>query len=223
MVAPQLAAPYHQHLFNVRLDVEVDGPANTVSEVESRPVPTGPEDPWMNLFEPHVTVLDRESEAIRLADSQSSRHWRIENRRVHNRLGVPVAYKLVPGPTPTLLAHPESSVGRRARFATRNLWVTPFERGERRAAGEFPNQHAGEAGLPAWAARDRSLVDEDVVLWHTFGITHFPRPEDWPVMPVEYTGFSLVPVGFFERNPALDLPPASEACHEAAVDADSSS
>ena len=46
------------------------------------------------------------------------------------------------------------------------------------------------------------------MLWYTFGVTHVPRPEDWPVMPVEYTGFSLVPVGFFDRNPALDVPPA---------------
>ena len=30
LVAPQLAAPYHQHLFNVRLDLDVDGPTNTV-------------------------------------------------------------------------------------------------------------------------------------------------------------------------------------------------
>ena len=43
--------------------------------------------------------------------------------------------------------------------------------------------------------------------WYTFGVTHFPRPEDWPVMPVEYCGFQLIPVGFFDANPALDIPP----------------
>jgi primary-amine oxidase len=117
----------------------------------------------------------------------------------------------VPGPTPTLLADPSSPVGRRAAFATRNLWVTPYEPNEIRAAGPYPNQSAGDDGLPEWTAADRSLVDTDVVLWHTFGVTHIPRPEDWPVMPVEYTGFTLVPVGFFDRNPTLDVPPP--ACH----------
>ena len=107
------------------------------------------------------------------------------------------------------MADPDSSVGRRAGFATHNLWVTPFAPEERRAAGEYPNQHAGGAGLLEWTAQDRALVDTDVVLWHTFGVTHLPRPEDWPVMPVEYTGFSLVPFGFFDRNPALDVPPAA--------------
>jgi len=28
-------------------------------------------------------------------------------------------------------------------------------------------------------------------------------------MPVERTGFWLIPVGFFDRNPALDIPPAA--------------
>jgi len=50
------------------------------------------------------------------------------------------------------------------------------------------------------------------VVWYSFGLTHIPRPEDFSVMPVERTGFSLLPVGFFDRNPALNLPPP-EACH----------
>jgi primary-amine oxidase len=33
-------------------------------------------------------------------------------------------------------------------------------------------------------------------------------------MPVEYTGFMLMPFGFFDRNPALDVPPSEgEHCH----------
>ena len=84
---------------------------------------------------------------------------------------------------------------------------------ERRAAGEFPNQHAGGAGLPAWTSADRPIVDTDVVLWYTFGVTHLPRPEDWPVMPVDTVSFWLKPFGFFDRNPALDVPRPQEHCH----------
>lgn len=68
------------------------------------------------------------------------------------------------------------------------------------------NQHAGGAGLPSFVAGDRDLENEDLVVWHTFGLTHFPRPEDWPIMPVDYTGFTLKPNGFFDRNPSLDVP-----------------
>jgi primary-amine oxidase len=203
MVAPGLAAPYHQHLFCARLDLDVDGGHNEVYEVDVLPDPSASD----HSFKPHATRLETEQAAQRVVDPTKSRTWKIVNPDVRNGLGEPVAYKLVPGSTPTLLADPSSSVGRRAAFATRNLWVTPYEPGEIRAAGSYPNQSAGGDGLPQWTAADRSLVDTDVVLWHTFGVTHIPRPEDWPVMPVEYTGFSLVPVGFFDRNPTLDVPP----------------
>jgi len=214
LVAPGLAAAVHQHLFNVRLDMDVDGVPNSVYEVEARPLPPGPDNPWSNAFESVDTLLATEGEAQRVVDPTRSRAWKVVAPGATNRLGRPTAYKLVPGATPTLLADPDSSVGRRARFATKNLWVTPYAPEQRRAAGDYPNQHAGGDGLPRWTAADRAIVETDVVLWYSFGVTHVPRPEEWPVMPVEYAGFLLVPVGFFGANPAIDLPPPAAHCHE---------
>ena len=223
VVAPGLAAPLHQHLFCARLDLDVDGADNVVEEVSVESLPTGPDNPWGNAFRMVARVFERESDAQRVVDPASSRSWRVSNPAVTNGLGRPVAFKLNPiVSTPTLLAQPESSVAQRAGSARHNLWVTPFSPDERRAAGEYPNQHAGGAVLPEWTAADRPLVGPDgdgtdVVLWYSFGVTHIPRPEDWPVMPVEYTGFLLQPVGFFDRNPALDVPPSPPAegahCH----------
>jgi primary-amine oxidase len=207
VVAPGVAAPVHQHMFCARLDPAVDGPVNEVEEVDVVPLPAGEANPWSNGFAPEVNRLASEKEAQRLADPARSRTWRIVNPAVRNGLGEPVAYRLIPRATPTLLAGEDASVTARAAFATRNLWVTPYAPDERRAAGDFPSQHAGGAGLPAWTAADRSLTGGEVVVWHSFGLTHVPRPEDWPVMPVEMTGFQLVPSGFFDRNPALDVPP----------------
>jgi primary-amine oxidase len=213
LVAPGLAAPFHQHLFCARLELAVDGPGNEAYEVGFERVPPGPDNPWGNAMRQTVTRLESELAARRDVDPASSRHWRFTNPSRRNGLGRPPAYKLVAGATPTLLASPDSSVGRRAGFAHHNLWVTPYEPAERRAAGDYPNQHRGGDGLPRWTAADRSLLDTDLVVWHTFGVSHAPRPEDWPVMPVEYTGFSLVAVGFFDRNPALDVPPPPGHCH----------
>jgi len=207
LVAPGVAAPVHQHLFCARLDPAVDGPVNEVEEVDVVALPPGEGNPWANGFAPSATRLASEREAQRVADAARSRTWRIVNPAVRNGLGQPVAYRLIPRATPTLLAGEDASVTARAGFATRNLWVTPYAPDERRAAGDFPSQHPGGAGLPAWTTADRSLLGTEVVLWHTFGLTHVPRPEDWPVMPVESTGFMLVPSGFFDRNPALDVPP----------------
>jgi len=169
----------------------------------------GDDNPWSNGFTPVATRLERESQARRRVAPGRSRVWKVTNPTVPNGLGQPVAYKLTPGASPTLLAGEGSSIAARAGFATQNLWVTPYAPDERRAAGDYPNQHAGGDGLPRWTAADRSLVDTDIVVWHTFGVTHVPRPEDWPVMPVEYCGFLLSPAGFFDRNPALDVPPPS--------------
>jgi primary-amine oxidase len=215
-LAPGLGAPYHQHLFSARLDMMVDGPTNTVEEMEAARVPVGPDNPRGNAFTVKRTPLTRESQAQRFADNRVGRTWHITNPQSRNRLGDPVAYALYPEGQPVLLADDESSIHRRAAFATKHLWVTRYEPTHRYAAGDFVNQHPGGAGLPAFVADDRDIAGEDgtgqdIVVWHTFGLTHFPRPEDWPIMPVDHTGFVLKPVGFFDRNPALDVPPATGA------------
>jgi primary-amine oxidase len=46
--------------------------------------------------------------------------------------------------------------------------------------------------------------EEDTVVWTVFGLTHNPRVEDWPVMPVEVYQVRFAPSGFFERNPAIE-------------------
>ena len=207
LIAPNLASPVHQHLFNFRLDFDLDGGPNSVYEVNTIPLPSDhPDNPHGTAFHAEAKLLARESEAQRNVNAASSRNWKVVNPESKNRMGIPVAYKLLPGATPVLLANPDSPVGKRAAFATHNLWVTPYDDAEMSAAGDHTNLHPGGAGLSAWTQQDRGIENTDVVLWHTVGLTHVPRPEDWPVMPVEYCGFMLQPVGFFERNPALDLP-----------------
>jgi primary-amine oxidase len=215
VIGEGVAGPHHQHIFNARLDFDVDGATNEIHEINAERLPPGPDNPWSNAFKPVATRLESEQQAQREVDPSVSRSWRIANPNVRNSWGAPTAYKLIPTmTTPTLFAHPESPVGKRAAFAQHNLWVTPYSPHERRAGGEYPNQHSGGDGLPRWTAADRNLVEEDLVVWYSFGVTHFVRPEDWPVMPVEYCGFLLSPFGFFDRNPALDVPPTEHCKHE---------
>jgi primary-amine oxidase len=206
VVAPGLYAPNHQHFFSVRLDMTVDGPENSVYEVHTEAEPLGADNPFGNAFSERATLLRFEQEAQQLVDPLRARYWKIVNPRVRNSLGQPVGYKLVPGENVVAFAHENASVTRRAAFITRHLWVTPYRASEKYAAGDYPNQHPGGAGLPEWTRANRSIENADVVLWYTVGHHHIPRPEDWPVVPVSYVGFSLKPAGFFDRNPALDVP-----------------
>ena len=214
-LAPGLGAPFHQHLFSARLDFALDGGPGRVEEEDAVRIPTGPDNPRGNAFSRKRTVFTRESEAIRDADNSVGRTWVISNPESQNRLGNPVAYKLHPQALPTLLADEGSSIHRRATFATKALWVTAATEDQRYPTGDFPNQHAGGAGLPEWVKADRDIDGKDLVVWHTFGLTHFPRPEDWPIMPVDTVGFKMRPEGFFDRSPVLDVPaPAmGSTCH----------
>jgi primary-amine oxidase len=210
-IAPGLGAPLHQHLFSARLDMTVDGTANRVDEVEVVRVPMGPDNQRGNAFTTSCTTLATESAAQRDASPATNRVWHIVNPEQRNHVGQPVGYGLFPEGLPTLLSDPGSSIARRAAFATKHLWVTRYDPAERYSAGDFVNQHSGGSGLPEYAAADRDIDGQDIVVWHTFGLTHVPRPEDWPIMPVDYTGFTLKPIGFFDRNPTLDVPASTSA------------
>ncbi|MEN3334707.1 MAG: primary-amine oxidase [Blastocatellia bacterium] len=205
-VAPNVEAVHHQHFFNFRLDMDVDGSTNSVVEMNTQATPTGPQNPYHNAFTMVETPLRTEREAQRQMSMASSRKWKVINPTVKNSLGEPTGYILFPGENSVPFAGPKASVRKRAGFINAHLWATPYAADERFAAGDYVNQSAGGEGLPKWTAANRSLDKQDVVLWYTFGVTHIPRPEEWPVMTCHRAGFKLLPAGFFTRNPALDVP-----------------
>jgi len=208
IVAPNLNAMVHEHYFNVRLDMSVDGDANSVLETEADLVPTGPDNPHGNAHGVRETLIESESDSARDIKPDLGRCWKVINRAKSNAHGGHPGYRLVPGANVKPMHQPGSPFMKRAPFIAHDLWVTAFDPDEKYAPGDYVNQNAGGPGLPDWVQADRNLVDADVVLWYTIGLLHVPRPEDFPVMPVEYTGFTLKPTGFFDRNPALDLAPS---------------
>ena len=107
-----------------------------------------------------------------------------------------------------MLSSPESPPGIRASFAKHNIWATPFQAEERFGGGRHTVMHSGEGGLDDMTSKDRSISECDLVTWHTFGVTHLPRPEDWPVMPVEYCGFHLIRLVFLIKIQRLIFLPA---------------
>jgi primary-amine oxidase len=212
LVAPGLYGPNHQHFFCVRLDMTVDGTANRVVEVDSVSSPAGPENPHGNAWEAVSTVLASEAGAARDTDARRARYWKVESTEQVSALGAPTAYALMPGSNVPPMYPADALYAPRSGFTEHQLWVTAHDDTQRFAAGDYPNQHPGGQGLPSYGAGDRPLDGQDVVVWYTFGAHHVVRPEDWPVMPVSTIGFMLKPSGFFDGNPALDMP-ASAAKH----------
>jgi primary-amine oxidase len=200
-------APFHQHFIVARLDLDVDGPSNTVYASESVPARPGGDDPYALGLTVASTPLRTEAEGRQDYDWATQRGWKVVNDNVSNGLGSPVGYKLVPGAAFPPLLDPASPAFQRAQAIGHTLWVTPYRQDERWPCGDFPVQAARDTGLPAWTEADRPIENTDVVLWYVFGIHHITRPEDWPVMPADVVSFWLKPFGFFDRNPALDVPP----------------
>ncbi|CAB83008.1 Amine oxidase [Schizosaccharomyces pombe] len=215
-VYPQVNAHNHQHLFCLRLNPMLDGYSNSVAVVDGVSGPGEPgskENYYGNAFTTERTVPKTVKEAICDYNSDTSRTWDICNpNKLHPYSGKPVSYKLVSRETPRLMARPGSLVSNRAGFARHHIHVTPYKDGQIYPAGDYVPQTSGEPtkGLPEWIAEepDASVDNTDIVVWHTFGITHFPAPEDFPLMPAEPIRLLLRPRNFFLRNPALDVPPS---------------
>ncbi|MCZ8380730.1 primary-amine oxidase [Mycobacterium sp. CPCC 205372] len=214
LVDDRTYAPFHQHFLVARLDLDVDGGANTVYRTESYAEPMGPANPYgLSVLLREVPLLT-EADGRQDVDFASQRGWKVVNTNVVNGLGTHPSYKLIPTGALPPMFDPASPVLRRANVIGHTLWVTPNNPDERWPAGEFVNQSETDTGLGEWTKANRSIDNTDVVLWYVFGIHHITRPEDWPVMPVDVVSFWLKPYGFFDRNPALDVPPAPpQHCH----------
>ncbi|MEZ5925802.1 MAG: primary-amine oxidase [Hyphomicrobiaceae bacterium] len=205
-VAPGITSHVHQHCFSFRFDMAIDGERNAVREVDCEMAPAGSGNPYGNAGKVIVRPLESELQAQRPMDLARSRYWKVINPSVNNALGTPVGYKLVPGVNSFPFLRPESPVGKRAAFMFNHFWATKYHPNELFAAGKYPNQHAGGDGLPKWTKRDAKLEGERIVAWYTLNYHHLPRPEDFPVQPVVYANFHWMPSGFFDKNPALDVP-----------------
>ncbi|MEH2240962.1 primary-amine oxidase [Nostoc sp.] len=206
LIAKNIFGVNHQHFFNYRLDFDVDGQANSVMEMNVKALPMGEKNPLGNAIAVAETPLTKETTAVRDLDMKSSREWMIVSADKKNPLGAAPGYMLMPGGNSMFFPVEGSKIRQRAEFATHHVWVTKYKPAELYAGGDYPNQTQPGQGLPKYIADDESLTGEDLVLWYTMGVTHIPRSEDWPVMPVHQVGFKLVPRGFFSRNPAINLP-----------------
>lgn len=198
-----LLAPLHQHFFCLRMDLDIDGPENTVIETDVWAPPIGSENPFGNAMRMDEWELRYEQEGRTGPKPEKARRWMIVNPAVTTPTGRPRGYCLIPSGTARPFMSSVHHGRKRASFLDHTLWVTRYRAEERYPSGPYPNQGVGNDGLPRYSGNNDAIRNRDVVLWYTLGVTHVPRPEDWPIMPVEHVGVSLHPMGFFDRNPGI--------------------
>lgn len=209
VVHPGVLAVHHQHLFSLRVDPAIDGHDNRVVYDEALPMPRSEFNPHGTGYYVKETVIEK-SGGYDL-NTDSNRLFKIQNTDVRNPINKkPVAYKIMTPNFQKILADKDSYNFKRAEFADHNIYVTKHRDGELYAGGKYTNQSRGGTGVRAWADRNDDVVDTDVVVFVQFGLNHVPRIEDFPVMPCEIIKVAFKPVNFFDRNPAIDVPPSTQ-------------
>ncbi|KIJ66507.1 hypothetical protein HYDPIDRAFT_86968 [Hydnomerulius pinastri MD-312] len=219
MVAPGVNAHLHQHIFSIRVDPMLDGLNNSVieSDIVGLSAPTGSKENFAgNGFVVQDRILkDQVKDGARDFDWAAERRWKIANTaRTHYSSGKPVSYQIMmKGGLSPLLARGDSWIARRASFAHKPIWVVRDVEGPKGGrmwpSGKYVPQTREEPNdsVGKWVKEGQGSIDnEDIVLYLTVGTTHVPRPEDWPVMPVEHLSVLFKPNNFFAKNPSMDVP-----------------
>eukprot|EP01088_Endostelium_zonatum_P013919 TRINITY_DN2885_c2_g1_i1.p1 TRINITY_DN2885_c2_g1~~TRINITY_DN2885_c2_g1_i1.p1 ORF type:complete len:763 (-),score=138.44 TRINITY_DN2885_c2_g1_i1:93-2381(-) len=219
-----LDSPVHQHFFILRLNMAVDGfQGKNQQLVEVDLVDPGNHGSKDNLQSNAFHPVEKQIRYScgRQSSPHHERFWKIRSTKILNKVSLPTSYRIVPiskNPVPRL--HETSALFTRAAVLKKTIWVTKYDESERFPCGDYPNQHKGGVGLPHYTRiKDGELVKEgnelkgsvdlegeDLVVWYVLGATHVPRLEDFPIMPVTTCGMMLEPDGFFDENPAVDLP-----------------
>ncbi|PSN70367.1 copper amine oxidase [Corynespora cassiicola Philippines] len=210
-VADGVMAPYHQHIFNVRIDPAIGGhQGNTLTFSDSVQLP------WDKELNPLGTgYVTKETQVHRAGpvpdDYLAGRVFKVVNPHIENEVSrTPIGYKIVPIRSQMLLAQPGSWHWRRSEFAEHPMWVTKYKDRQLFPSGDYTNQSLGGHGIKSWTAERDHVIDEDIVIWHTFGFNHIPRVEDFPIMPAEIAQMHLKPYNFCTFNPTNDVPPSNQ-------------
>lgn len=210
-VHPGCLAVHHQHIFSLRVDPHLDGSRdNRLVYSEAHPMPISKD------WNPHgcgyivkETPIN-ESGGYDLA-IEHNRTFKIQNMTKTNAVnGNPVGYKIAAPHFQYLLSHPTSFNSKRAEFADHNIYAVSYRDNELFAGGLYTNQSRGGTGVASWAARNDDILDKDFVVYVQFGMNHITRVEDFPIMPSEIIRVAFKPVDFFDKNPAIDVPPSEQ-------------
>lgn len=165
-VGPGVVAPFHQHIFSLRIDAAIDGYKNTAFYQDSLPLPVD------DIINPYGVGYGVKNTIIKKAGTaktnvDSNRVFKIRNDSIINSISnSPVAYAIRTVPSQMIIMDKSSFNAKRAAFAHEPVWVTKYRDEELYAAGEFTNQSKEDTGLSSWARRDDDVENQDLVFWH---------------------------------------------------------
>jgi len=197
----------HQHIYNFRLDLDVDGENNRLVAMDPDVKPNTAGGPRTSTMQIDQHTIDTEQQAAQKFDPGTIRL--LSNTSKENRMGNPVSYQIIPyagGTHPVATGakfSPDEWIYHRLSFMDKQLWVTRYKADERYPEGKYPNRSTHDTGLGQYTKDNESVDNQDDVVWITTGTTHVARAEEWPIMPTEWVHALLKPWNFFNETPTL--------------------
>ncbi len=206
LIAPYTVAPFHDHFVNFRIDLDVDGPQNSLvldtvipAQIKNQPPRTSS---WQLQSQRYKT------EGPIVADQHGAnggQRWRVINPNVKTKLKNNPGIWLDGHSGTTAILDDADAPQMRAGFSKTTMWVSRFQPQEQWAAGLYPNLSSKDEGLPAFVSDNESIANEDLVMWYNLAFRHIPRPEDFPILPTYWHELKLRPASFFDMDPSMTL------------------
>lgn len=206
LIAPNLVAANHDHYFNFKIDMDIDGTENMAMRADLVPHTPGGDIPRRSMWKVDKKPIKTEMEGRMKFSSSAPSYFHIMNMSKKGNLGHTPSY---------MLHHTNVAYGpfdfkndppmKRNAYIEYTVWNTLYNPDRRYAGGEYAFASDGSDTLAEWAKEDKDIMNKDIVTWVSSGFHHVPRMEDWPVMTTEWKTIHLMPMNFFSHNPALTL------------------
>lgn len=214
LIAPYTVAINHDHYFNFRLDLDVDGPQNSLVRDAFFPGPAKDSVTRKSLWTLKTGRYTAEGPIVPDHMATGGETWRVINPNEKTSLKFNPSYWIDTHHQATSVLDPIDPPQIRSGFTAQSLWVTKRRDDQYWAAGLYPNLSTKDEGLPIFVSKKEAITNEDLVVWYTMGFRHAPRPEDFPVLPTFWHEMTLRPAFFFDHDPSMTFNPGQLGAKE---------
>ncbi|KAH8883689.1 amine oxidase catalytic domain-containing protein, partial [Thozetella sp. PMI_491] len=203
-----MSGAMHDHVLNFKLDMDINGTANTLERIDVNPVTASFSwtDQKLNTMKIDRSFIENEDQGKINWAPNSASMYTVVNKDAKNQWGELRGYRLIPGSVAHLTVQNSTIAGNSVNFATNHLFVTKQKDSELKVStmenAEYPNHPLIDFNK---FFDGENLVQEDLVLWFNLGMHHVPHCGDLPytVFSTAQSSMMISPHNFLDSSPIV--------------------